>query len=66
MHYVVNAVDLSGVAQATYELECADDEEAKGRAAKFLDAHPTVELWKGLRRVARLTRNEAKNGSKPG
>ena len=34
------------------------EEEAKGRAAKFLDAHPTVELWKGLRRVARLTRDE--------
>jgi hypothetical protein len=61
MHYVVHAVDLSGVAQATYELECADDEEAKGRAAKFLEAHPAVELWKGLRRVARLTRDEAKN-----
>jgi hypothetical protein len=61
MRYLVHAVDLSGVAQATYELECADDEEAKGRAAKLLGAHPAVKLWKGLQRVARLTRDEAEN-----
>ncbi len=56
MRYVAHAVGLSGVAQATYELECADDDEAKRRAREFLEAHEAVELWKGVRRVARLTR----------
>ncbi len=44
------------MAQTTYELECADDEEAKRRAEEYLEAHEVVELWRGVRRVARLTR----------
>ena len=61
MRYVVHAVDLTGVALATYELESADEEDAKRRAATFLEAHPVVELWKGARRVARLTREQSQN-----
>ncbi len=56
MHYVAHAVDLSGVAQATYEIESDNDEEAKRSAQRFLEAHEAVELWKGTRRIARLTR----------
>lgn len=55
MRYVAYAVDLCGVVHATYELECGADEDAKSRAAKFLDAHPVIEVWRGARRLERLT-----------
>ena len=57
MRYVAYAVDLAGVAHATYEIECPNDDSAKQRAHKFLEAHPVVEVWQGVRRVARLTRS---------
>ena len=44
------------MALATYELECSDDEEAKFRARPFLEAHPSLEIWEGVRLVARITR----------
>ena len=56
MRYVAYAVDLSGVARTAYEVESADDDEARRRAEKFLEAHQAIELWKGVRIVARLTR----------
>ena len=59
--YVARAVDLSGVGQATYEFDALDD-EAKRRAAEFLEAHPTVELWKGVQHIASLTREKAEDG----
>ncbi len=58
MRYIAYAVDLSGVARTAYELESADDAEAKRRAQNFLEAHPSIELWKGVRLVARLTRDK--------
>jgi hypothetical protein len=56
MRYVCYATDTFGVALATYELECSDDEEAKFRARPFLEAHPSLEIWEGVRLVARITR----------
>jgi hypothetical protein len=63
MRYVAFAEDLSGVGHATYELECVDDNDAKHRAEIFLEAHAAIEVWNGMRRVARLTRAEAVNDS---
>jgi hypothetical protein len=57
MRYVAFAVDLFGVARATYEIDCANDADARCRAERFLDAHPAIEVWHGVRRVARLTRD---------
>jgi len=56
MRYVAFAVDLFGVARATYEIDCANDADARRRAERFLNAHPVVEVWHGVRHVARLTR----------
>jgi len=56
MRYFAYAVDLSGVARAVYEFNSPTDKDAQGRAEKFLEAHPAVELWEGRRRVARLER----------
>jgi hypothetical protein len=47
-----------------YEFECATDEEAKRRAASYLQAHPVIEVWQGVRRVVRLTRLTAHLGIK--
>ena len=59
MRYVAYAVDVSGVARAVYEIDCPTDKDAETRAEKFLEAQPTVELWDGPRRVARLEREGA-------
>ena len=58
MRYVAYAVDSFGVAHATYEIECAADEDATHRVRKLLEAHPTIELWQGVRRVARMTQDD--------
>lgn len=42
-----NAVDLSGIARAVYEIDYQTDKDADDRAEKFLDAHPIVEVWDG-------------------
>ncbi|MHC2251724.1 hypothetical protein [Bradyrhizobium embrapense] len=55
--YVAFGVDPAGVARATYELRCSDDEEAKRRAESFLDEHEFVELWIDYKRIARLQRS---------
>jgi hypothetical protein len=57
MRYRAHAVDLHGVSLADYEFECATDEDAKQRAASYLQVHPVLEVWQGVRRVARLGRD---------
>ena len=59
MRYVVHATDLSGVALAAYEIEAGCDDDARRRAVIFLEAHPSIEIWDGVRCVARLIRAEA-------
>ena len=54
MRYVAYAVDTFGVALATYEFLCANDADAEHRAGKLLDAHQTIEIWQGTRRVVAL------------
>ena len=56
MRYLIHHVDLSGVAKATYEQECPDDETAIEAAKEFLADHPSLEVWRGPRRIARLIR----------
>ena len=56
MRYVAYAVDAGGVVHAVYEIDCPTDKDAQARCEKFLEAHPTVEVWDGPRRVARLVR----------
>jgi hypothetical protein len=58
MRYRVHAGDPYGVSLADYEFECATDSEAEERAAKYLHVHPVIEVWQGVRRVKRLTRNK--------
>ena len=55
--YIAYAVDAYGIANATYELRCANDEDAEDRVRELLEAHQAIELWVGVRRVARLTRD---------
>jgi hypothetical protein len=58
MRYVAHAVDQYGVALATYEFECIADQEAKRRGEKYLQIHPVIEIWQGVRRIGRLPRDE--------
>ncbi|MCP3459654.1 hypothetical protein [Bradyrhizobium sp. CCGUVB23] len=59
MRYVAHATDLANVALTVYEIEAGCDDDAKRRTQTFLQAHPAIEIWDGVRRVARLTRAEA-------
>jgi hypothetical protein len=59
MRYIAYAVDAFGVASATYEVECIGDEDAMDIARELLEAHITIELWQGFRRVTRLTRDDS-------
>lgn len=59
MRYIAYAVDALGVASATYQVECIGDEDATDRARELLEAHMTIELWQGYRRVTRLTRDNS-------
>jgi hypothetical protein len=56
--YYLFAVDAAGVASATYELNCRDEDEARVRARTYLGRHDMVELWIDHRRIARLKRGE--------
>jgi hypothetical protein len=56
--YFAYHVDLLGVARASYELDCEDDEAAKSQAHYFLEFHPSIEVWQGPRWVVRLVREE--------
>ena len=60
MHYLACAISLLGVAHATYEMECTDD--ARLWAERLLEGYPILEIWKGARRLARLTKSEASAG----
>ncbi|WP_245286999.1 hypothetical protein [Bradyrhizobium sp. Tv2a-2] len=62
MKYRTHGVDACGVSLADYEFECATDEEAEERASRYLNVHPVIEVWQGMRRVARLTRNSGQAG----
>ena len=62
MRYVARAVGRSGVVEITYEFECADDDAAKRRGAEFLEAHPTIEIWKGVEHITSLTREKIEDG----
>lgn len=57
-HYYLFAVDAAGIASATYEFNCRDEEEAKARARPYLEHHENVEIWTHHRRVARLRRDD--------
>jgi hypothetical protein len=58
MRYMIFGVDASGTAQEAYFLEYLDDDEAKLRAQRLLEAHPAIEVWNGSVRIARLMRRE--------
>ena len=62
MRYVARAVGHSGVAEITYEFECADDDAAKRRGVELLEAHSTIELWKGAEHITSLTREKIEDG----
>jgi hypothetical protein len=62
MRYRAHAVDPNGVSLADYEFECSTDEDAKRRACTYLNLHPVIEVWEGVRRVTRLTRDGQQYG----
>ena len=49
--YHAHIFDGSGNALGTHELACADDYEAKERAAALINCN-SVKLWLGRRRIA--------------
>jgi hypothetical protein len=53
MRYVAFAVDLLGVARATYELECPDDNDANDRAQPYRapDASEHPDSYPGVKRT---------------
>jgi hypothetical protein len=57
--YIIFAMDARGVTHAIYEVVCESEEEAKQRAAQYLDAHEALELWVDSRKIGRLTRQVA-------
>ncbi len=59
MRYRAHAVDAYGVSLTDYEFECANDEAAISRANGYLQVHPIIEVWQGVRRVDRLTRGRS-------
>jgi hypothetical protein len=54
-----HALDSYGVSLADYEFECLTDDDAKSRASRYLQIHPMIEVWQGVRWVDRLTRDMA-------
>lgn len=57
MPYFAFAVDLSGVAQASYQLVAEDDAAAAKEGRQYLEEHPVIEVWSpDYRRVARMVR----------
>lgn len=56
--YFAYYVDLRGATHASYELHAADDARALSAAQPFLKFHPSLEIWYGARRIARLQREE--------
>jgi hypothetical protein len=58
MPYIAYYVDLSGVAQASYELKANEDDAAKNEAREYLKLHLSIEVWDGPRWVTRLVRED--------
>lgn len=56
--YVAFAVDAGGVARATYEFTSRNDNEAREKAERYLEAHDIIELWFEHRRIAYLQRDQ--------
>ena len=56
--YHLFAVDAVGIASATYEFKCMDEEEARARAKTYLGHHDVLELWIDHRRIAWLKRSD--------
>ena len=55
--YIAYHIDLFGVAKASYELKATDDDQAR-IAQPLLGFHPSIEIWKGPRFIARLARDK--------
>jgi len=56
--YIAYHVDPSGATKANYKLAATDDQTAVQEAHRYLATHETVEVWRGSRHVARLTRQK--------
>ena len=56
--YFAYHVDQQGAAKASYQLLGTDDTSALAAARYFLKFHPSLEVWQGARRIARLAREE--------
>ena len=55
--FIAYALDLSGVALARYDLAATDSQTSEREARRYLEDHPTIEIWShDHRRVARLVR----------
>jgi hypothetical protein len=63
MSYRAYHVELSGIPLASYDLMASDDEAAKSEARHYLSFHPSIEVWEGPRRVARLVPQEPATAS---
>jgi hypothetical protein len=59
--YFAYHVDYSGATRASYELHATSDDAAKAEAKHLLKFHPSIEIWQGAHRVARLARDEDLN-----
>jgi hypothetical protein len=53
MYYRAYVLDDEGHITGVHEMNCANDEEARQKAAQLLDGHE-LEVWNRQRRVARL------------
>ena len=62
--YQLFILTLEGHVKAQYDLICADDDDAKRRAAKFFTVF-SVELWDGPRRLVRFPSRLECVGAKP-
>jgi hypothetical protein len=52
--YFAYHVDLQGIAVASYELKATQDPTAVSEARHLLKLHPSLEIWRAARFVARL------------
>ena len=53
-HYRLYRLDDANHIREAVDVECIDDGDAVTRAGKYVDG-TGVEVWQGVRRVARLT-----------
>jgi len=53
MDYRAYILDDDGRITGVHELDCADDDEAKEKAAQLLDGHD-LDVWQRARHIARL------------